>query len=107
MNIQVVDESSINEVRAYAGNNSLMIIDMGYVTIISPDGEEKTLHGTLEVNSCNDRDVDVLNLFRNYDSSSSKKRYENKETKDKINKLYESIMKDIANVLEKHFSKLH
>lgn len=97
---------SLTEVRAYSGNSPLMTIDMGYITIVSPNREERTLHGILEVNSCEDRDVDMLNLFR-FDSSLYKKRYENVETKVDMKKLYESIMKDVAYILKKHLNKLN
>ena len=121
--MHIVRDASVNEsnIRVTAGQGSVMSIDMGCVTIVSPEGEEMTLHATLEVKSCSSRDVSVLNALRfglgnDSDnigdfslSDSDKERFDESAGRllnDEQQRLFEAIMNDVAKVVKRRIQEM-
>lgn len=121
-NIHIV-ASAVNEdinVNIISGSQPIISNSMGSVIIVSPDGEELMLHGTLNVMKCKSRDFSVLKeIVRNSSAQTAKsdfsfddalkaeeetkKRFESvKQMSNTYPKLYEQLMRKINDVLDEY-----
>lgn len=108
-----------------SGRQYIMSIDMGTVTIVSPEREELTLQGILNVTKCNSFDLSVLQEIYSFDIKQDdsddfdfdaalkgsdkrpdRKRFDEQlsEIRDRHPELYESIMTEIESVIEKYLN---
>lgn len=114
--------SAVNEdvnVNIISGAQPILSISMGSVIIVSPDGEELMLYGTLNVMKCKSRDFSVLQEIASsvdktgkedfsFDAAlkaeeETKKRFESlKQVQNKYPELYEKIMKKVNEILDEY-----
>ena len=106
MHIEKASSNEAQEVYMISGAEPVMRFDMGYVTLVSPFGEELTIHGTLDVNKCDDWSFQLLSLMQNVSSISSSQKKTKRKLTEAQQEIYSIVMKKIGRMLKEELSKL-
>ena len=100
--------ASINEnedVYLVSAQEPVLTFDMGYVTLISPEGEELTLHGYIDVEKCDDIFFYMIRDLNNSIRTVTHKK-KNKLTENAKREIYYDVMKQMSRIVKEKLDML-
>lgn len=99
-------KASVNEnVYLVSGQDPVMTFDIGYVTLVSPEGKELTLHGYLDIEKCDDVSFEIFCALNNRSESASRKK-KKKLSEDVKREIYYDVMEQMSRMVKEELDML-
>ena len=96
-----IEPVTLNEkVYLVGGQEPVLFFDMGYMTLVAPDGKEMTLHGYLEINKCDDMSFNILSELKSIIDANDVIRKKNTLTEDAKREIYYMVMRKMSKILK-------